>query len=35
MKEYNIDKVYQDKVSVKNTDRPKLQEMLDFANLCC
>ncbi|MDR0170887.1 recombinase family protein [Bacillus paranthracis] len=31
MKQYNIDKVYQEKVSAKNTDRPKLQEMLDFA----
>lgn len=31
MKHYNIDKVYQEKVSAKNIDRPKLQEMLDFA----
>jgi DNA invertase Pin-like site-specific DNA recombinase len=31
MKQYNIDKVYQEKVSAKNIDRPKLQEMLDFA----
>ena len=31
MKEYNIDKVYQEKVSAKNTNRLKLQEMLDFA----
>ncbi|MBT2727480.1 recombinase family protein [Bacillus sp. ISL-75] len=31
MKQYNIDKVYQEKVSAKNTDRPKLQEMFDFA----
>lgn len=31
MKQYKIDKVYQEKVSAKNTDRPKLQEMLDFA----
>ncbi|WP_243601899.1 recombinase family protein [Virgibacillus halodenitrificans] len=31
MKRHQIDKVYQEKVSAKNTDRPKLQEMLDFA----
>ena len=31
MKQYKIDKVYQEKVSAKNTSRPKLQEMLDFA----
>lgn len=31
MKQYKIDKVYQEKVSAKNTDRPKLQEMLEFA----
>ncbi|MCM3595040.1 recombinase family protein [Metabacillus idriensis] len=31
MKQYNIDKVYQEKVSAKNTDRSKLKEMLDFA----
>lgn len=31
MKQYNIDKVYQEKVSAKSTDRPKLKEMLDFA----
>ncbi len=31
MKQYKIDKVYQEKVSAKNTNRPKLQEMLDFA----
>ncbi|WP_263322009.1 recombinase family protein [Bacillus cereus] len=30
MKQYKIDKVYQEKASAKNTDRPKLQEMLDF-----
>nr|WP_282097799.1 hypothetical protein [Bacillus velezensis] len=27
MKQYKIDKVYQEKVSAKNTDRPKFQEM--------
>lgn len=31
MKSYRINKVYQEKVSAKNTNRPKLQEMLDFA----
>ncbi len=31
MKQYKIDKVYQEKVSAKNTNRPKLMEMLDFA----
>ncbi|MBZ5753047.1 recombinase family protein [Metabacillus rhizolycopersici] len=31
MKRYRIDKVYQEKVSAKNTDRPKLLEMLDYA----
>lgn len=31
MKQYRIDKVYQEKVSAKNTDRPKLQEMLNYA----
>lgn len=31
MKQCKIDKVSQEKVSAKNTDRPKLQEMLDFA----
>lgn len=31
MKQYKIDKVFQEKVSAKNTDRPKLREMLDFA----
>ncbi|WP_268417439.1 recombinase family protein [Bacillus altitudinis] len=31
MKQYKIDKVYQEKVSAKNTERPKLQEMLEFA----
>ncbi|KYQ01866.1 recombinase family protein [Bacillus paranthracis] len=30
MKQYKIDKVYQEKASAQNTDRPKLQEMLDF-----
>ncbi|MDP1453925.1 recombinase family protein [Peribacillus frigoritolerans] len=30
MKLYNIDKVYHEKVSAKNIERPKLQEMLDF-----
>ncbi len=31
MKKYNLDKVYQEKVSAKNTERPKLQEMLEYA----
>lgn len=31
MKRFNIDKVYQEKVSAKDTNRPKLQEMIDFA----
>lgn len=31
MMQYRIDKVYQEKVSAKNTDRPKLQEMLNYA----
>ena len=31
IKRYEIDKVYLEKVSAKNTDRPKLQEMLEFA----
>lgn len=31
MKRFRIDKVYQEKVSAKNTDRPKLQEMLNYA----
>lgn len=30
MKQYQIDKWYIEKVSGKNTDRPKLQEMLEF-----
>ncbi|WP_303966502.1 recombinase family protein [Sporosarcina ureae] len=31
MRQYRIDKLYQEKVSAKNTNRPKLQEMIDFA----
>lgn len=30
LKEYNIEKWFTEKVSAKNTDRPKLQEMLDY-----
>ena len=30
LKKYNIDKPFEEKVSGKNTDRPKLKEMLDF-----
>ena len=30
MKQYQIDKWYIEKVSGKNTDRPKLQELLEF-----
>ena len=31
LKKYNIEKWFIDKVSGKNTKRPQLQEMLDFA----
>lgn len=31
LKQYNIEKFYEEKVSAKDTNRPKLQEMLDFA----
>lgn len=31
LKQYNIEKWFIDKVSGKNTERPQLQEMLDFA----
>lgn len=31
MKQYNIDKTFIDKTSGKNTDRPQLQAMLDYA----
>lgn len=31
IEQFRIDKVYQEKVSAKNTNRPELQEMLDFA----
>lgn len=31
IKHCKIDKVYQEKLSAKNTNRPKLQEMLEFA----
>lgn len=31
MKRFNIDKTYQEKVSAKDTNRPKLQEMIDFS----
>ena len=30
MKKYNVEKIYQEKVSAKDTNRPKLQELLDF-----
>ena len=30
LKKYNIDKPFEEKVSGKNTDRPKLKEMLDY-----
>ncbi len=30
MKQYQIDRWYTEKISDKNTDRPKLKEMLDF-----
>ena len=31
MQKYNIEKWFIEKVSAKDTNRPKLQEMLDFA----
>jgi len=31
MKNYNVEKVFEEKVSAKDTNRPKLNEMLDFA----
>jgi DNA invertase Pin-like site-specific DNA recombinase len=33
MTNYNIDKVFQEKISAKDIDRPKLKEMLDFARV--
>ena len=30
MKKYNVEKVFSEKVSAKDTNRPKLQEMLDY-----
>lgn len=30
MKKYNVEKVFNEKVSAKDTNRPKLQELLDF-----
>ncbi len=30
LKQYNIEKWYTEKISAKNTNRPKLQEMLDY-----
>lgn len=30
MEKYNVDKIFQEKVSAKDTNRPKLQQMLDF-----
>lgn len=31
MKQWNIDRIYEEKVSGKDTNRPKLQEMLEYA----
>ena len=31
MKKYDVEKVFSEKVSAKDTNRPKLQELLDFA----
>lgn len=31
LRKYNIDKIFQEKVSAKDTDRPQLKAMLDFA----
>jgi len=31
LKKYNIDKIFQEKVSAKDTNRPQLKAMLDFA----
>lgn len=31
MKKYDVEKIFSEKISAKNTQRPKLQEMLDFA----
>lgn len=31
MKKYDIEKYFTEKISAKNTDRPKLQELLEFA----
>ena len=31
MKSYNVEKVFSEKVSAKNTNRPKLQELIEFA----
>lgn len=31
MQKYNVEKVFSEKVSAKNTDRPKLKELLEFA----
>ena len=30
MEKYNVEKIFQEKISAKNTNRPKLNEMLDF-----
>lgn len=30
MENYKVEKVYQEKISAKNTDRPKLRELLDY-----
>ena len=30
LKKYQLDKIFEEKISGKNTNRPKLQEMLDF-----
>ena len=31
MKSYNVEKIFSEKVSAKNTDRPKLKELIEFA----
>ena len=31
MKRYEVEKVFSEKISAKNTERPKLQELMEFA----
>ena len=31
MEKYNVEKIFREKVSAKDTNRPELQSMLDFA----